>query len=232
MSDRQLQIHVTNDPTYVENGYTVYFRDGGPCWIIDPGLPPQAGQIVQFVREHSLEPVAIVLTHAHADHIGGIDEVRDNLGARDPVLAPGDRIGIPVYLAKEEWVALSDPMENLSGMMGPGFATKVTEPLDLRPGETIELDGSRWEILDTSGHSPGGRTLYCRKLGIAFVGDAVFAGSVGRVDFPHSDGDRLMRNIRERLMPLPDDTRVLSGHGPETTIGRERTTNPFIIHGL
>ena len=232
MSDRQLQIHVTNDPTYVENGYTVYFREGGPCWIIDPGLPPQAGQIVQHVREHALQPVAIVLTHAHADHIGGIDEVRDNLGARDPALAHEARIGIPVYLAQEEWVALSDPMENLSGMMGPGFSTKVTEPLDLRPGETIELDGSRWEILDTSGHSPGGRTLYCRKLGIAFVGDAVFAGSVGRVDFPHSDGDRLMRNIRERLMTLPDDTRVLSGHGPETTVGRERTTNPFIIHGL
>ena len=232
MSDGKLQIHITNDPTYVENGYTVYVREGGPCWIIDPGLPPQAGQIVQHVREHSLQPVAIVLTHAHADHIGGIDEVRDNLGARDPALALGAGSGIPVYLAKEEWAALSDPMENLSGMMGPGFSTKVAEPLDLRPGEAIELDGSRWEILDTSGHSPGGRTLYCRKLGIAFVGDAVFAGSIGRVDFPHSDGDRLMRNIRERLMTLPDDTRVLSGHGPETTVGRERTTNPFIIHGL
>ncbi len=232
MSDRRLQIHITNDPTYMENGCTVYFRDGGPCWIIDPGLPPQAGQIVRHVRQHSLEPVAIVLTHAHADHIGGIDEVRDNLGAQNPALARGVRIEIPVYLAKEEWAALSDPMENLSGLMGPGFATKVTEPLDLPPGETIELDGSRWQILDTSGHSPGGRALYCRELGIAFVGDALFAGSVGRVDFPHSDGDRLMRNIHEQLMTLPEETRVLSGHGPETTIGRERTTNPFIVHGL
>ena len=165
MSDDKLQVHITNDPTYVENGYTVYFREGGPCWIIDPGFPPQAGQIVQHIREHSLQPAAIVLTHAHADHIGGLDEVRDNLGARDPALELGAGIGFPVYLAKEEWAALSDPMENLSGMMGPGFSTKVTEPLDLRPGESIELDGSRWEILDTSGHSPGGRTLYCRELG-------------------------------------------------------------------
>lgn len=67
---------------------------------------------------------------------------------------------------------------------------------------------------------------------MAIVGDALFAGSVGRVDFPHSNGERLMRNIREHLMSLPDETRVLSGHGPETTIGRERTTNPFVVHGL
>ncbi len=220
MTEKKLRIHVTNDPTYVENGYTVYFRKGGACWIIDPGLPPQAGRIVEHVREKSLTPAAILLTHAHADHIAGVDEVREHLGA------------IPVHLAKEEWAALSDPKANLSGLMGPGFVTKVTDPLDLPSGETIDLEGSRWEILDTSGHSPGGRSLYCRELGIAFVGDAVFAGSVGRVDFPHSDGERLMRNIHKQLMTLPDETRILSGHGPETTIGCERTTNPFIVHGL
>lgn len=220
MADKALQIHITNDPMYMENGCTIYLREGGPCWIIDPGLPPQAGQIVRHVREKSLTPAAIVLTHAHADHIGGIDEVRDNLGE------------IPVYLAKEEWAALLDPMENLSARMASGIATNVTDPRDLQPGETLDLDGSRWEILDTSGHSPGGRSLYCRELGIAFVGDALFAGSVGRVDFPHSDGDRLIRNIREQLMTLPDETRILSGHGPETTVGRERRTNPFIVHGL
>ncbi len=220
MGEKELRIYITNDPTYMENGYTVYFGAGGPCWIIDPGLPPQAGQIVRHVRQESLEPAAILLTHAHADHIAGIDEVRDNLGP------------LPVYLAKEEWPALTDPMENLSASMGAGLATQVHDPLDLPPGHTLELDSTRWEVRDTSGHSPGGRSIYCKELGIVFVGDALFAGSVGRVDFPHSDGERLLRNIREQLMTLPDETRVISGHGPETTIGRERTTNPFILHGF
>ena len=220
MTDVTPHIHITNDPMYMENGYTVYLREGGPCWIIDPGLPPQAKQIIRHVRQHALTPAVIVLTHAHADHIGGIDEVRDALGL------------IPVHLAREEWAALTDPMENLSGLMGPGLVTQVDDPVDLPAHGTIELDGSRWRILDTCGHSPGGRTLYCADSKIAFVGDALFAGSVGRVDFPNSDGAKLMRNIQENLMALPDDTRVLSGHGPETTIGRERRTNPYVLHGF
>ncbi len=216
----KLHIHVTNDPMYMENGYTVHLRDGGPCWIIDPGFPPQPQQIAEYVRQHSLVPAAIVLTHAHADHIAGVDEVRELLGE------------LPVYLAREEWPALTDPMHNLSAYMGEGIRTNVHNPIDLPHGGTIELDGTTWKLLDVSGHSPGGRALHCAELNLAIVGDALFAGSVGRVDFPHSDGARLMRNIHENLMTLPDDTRVLSGHGPETTIGRERATNPFILHGI
>ncbi len=220
MTKTSLHVHVTNDPVYAQNGLIIYFQDGGPCWMIDPGLPPQAPQMIQHIREHDLKPQAIVLTHAHADHIGGIDEVRSAFDS------------LPVYLAKQEWQALSDPMENLSGLMGAGFKTDVTDPLDLPPGKTLTLGESSWTILDTSGHSPGGRTLYCAALETAIVGDALFAGSVGRVDFPHSDGDSLMRNIHANLMTLPDDTRVISGHGPDTTIGHERRTNPFILHGI
>jgi len=216
MMDRPLHIHITNDPAYMENGYTVYLRDSGPCWIIDPGFSPQARQIVRHVREHALTPAAIVLTHAHPDHIAGIDEVRNQLGR------------MPVYCAKEEWNALVDPFENLSALIGQPIVADVHDPLDLPAGGTIELDCSVWRISDTSGHSPGGRTFHCADLGIAFVGDALFAGSVGRADFPNSDGSRLIRNIRENLLTLPDSTRVLSGHGPETTIGHERRTNPFL----
>lgn len=216
----RLQIHITNDDVYVENGYTVSLRDGGPCWVIDPGLPPQASEILDYIHQHQLKPAAIVLTHAHADHIAGIDEVREAYP------------NLPVYLAREEWPALTQPKHNLSAYVGENLATRVTDPRDLQHGDELELDGTKWKVLDVSGHSPGGRALYCRELGVVIVGDALFAGSVGRVDFPHSSGERLMRNIKANLMTLPDETRVLSGHGPETTIGRERTTNPFVLYGI
>ncbi len=230
MTTKRLQIHVTNDPGFMVNGCTIHLREGGPCWIIDPGLPPQAKQIAQHVKDKSLTPQAIVLTHGHMDHIAGIDEVRELL-ATCPAEGGGCET-IPVHLAREEWPALSDPAHNLSDRVGVGVATRVRDPVDLPPGETLELDGTSWRILDTSGHSPGGRSFYCSELGIVFVGDALFAGSVGRVDFPHSDGPTLIRNIREHLMTLPEDTRVVPGHGPETTIGREKATNPFVISGL
>jgi glyoxylase-like metal-dependent hydrolase (beta-lactamase superfamily II) len=96
----------------------------------------------------------------------------------------------------------------------------------------MDLDGGTWRILDVAGHSPGGRALYCAEERVAIVGDALFQGSVGRVDFHNSDGEMLLKNIRGNLMTLPDDTRVFSGHGPATTIGRERNTNPYILHGF
>ncbi len=216
MTTRSLRIHVTNDALYMENGYTVSPSDSDVCWIIDPGFPPQAERIIHHVRRHSLQPAAIVLTHAHPDHIAGIDDVRATLGP------------LPVYLAKEEWTALKDPIANLSALIGQKLTTQVDDPKDLPPGAVLDLDGIVWDVLDTAGHSPGGRTLYSAELGIAFVGDALFAGSIGRIDFPHSDGQRLFRNLRDQLLTLPDETRVLSGHGPETTIGRERKTNPYL----
>jgi glyoxylase-like metal-dependent hydrolase (beta-lactamase superfamily II) len=215
-----VKYHITNDPMLIENAYTVYVRDGGPCWIIDPGLPPQAEQILDFVREHDLRPEAILLTHAHADHIAGVDELLAGTGQ------------IPVYLAREEWPMLADPKENLSVNLGMSVSISAADVRDLAAGMTLNLDGTEWLVGDVSGHSPGGRSLYCADQGIVIVGDGLFAGSVGRVDFHHSDPDRFIPNLRATLMSLPDETRVLPGHGPATTIGQERATNPFIIGGL
>lgn len=227
MNREELRIHVTNDPAYMENAFTLSLRDGGPCWIIDPGLQPQAQQISAYIREHDLKPEAILLTHGHLDHIAGVDELRQELTPPDSDLEP-----LPVLMAREEWAALSDPKENLSGAVGFPVRTEVTDPRDLIPDQTLKLDGTAWKILDTSGHSPGGRSFYCEAQQVVFVGDALFSGSVGRVDFHHSSAEQLLRNLHAQLMSLPDETRVLCGHGPDTTIGRERKTNPYITQGL
>lgn len=220
MSDATVQFYTTNDPVFGENGYIVYLRDGGRCWVIDPGLPPQAKQILEFINEHRLCLDAIVLTHAHADHIAGIDEVLAGTGQR------------PIYLAREEWPMLKDADENLSASLGMPITVAADEVRDLPVGMVLELESTQWVVGDVSGHSPGGRSLYCAEQALVIVGDGLFAGSVGRVDFPHSDAGKFLSNLRSTLMALPDDTRVLSGHGPETTIGTERVSNPFILHGL
>ncbi|NOT02957.1 MAG: MBL fold metallo-hydrolase [Phycisphaerales bacterium] len=212
--------HVTNDPFYAENGYVFYLNDAGPCWIVDPGLPPQASEMLAFMDARHLTPDAIVLTHAHADHIAGIDELLAVLGQ------------LPVYLAQPEWPMLADPRKNLSAGFGVPISAHPDEIRDLPVGGTIQLGPTAWEIGDVAGHSPAGRSMYCAEHGVAIVGDALFAGSVGRVDLPGGDGAKLIRNIRQTLLTLPDETRILSGHGPETTIAHERTTNPYLLHGL
>lgn len=204
------------EPMFAENAYLIWQTEGGACWIFDPGLPPSAERLLRLVDERRLRPSALILTHGHLDHIAGVPDV---LRAHP---------GLPVHIADVERIMLSDPDENLSGGYGVPITIDVPATIDLPPGGVIELEGVRWQILDTAGHSPGGRTLYCAGAGLALVGDALFAGSIGRTDFHHSDHDQLIRNIREKLLTLPGETRVYSGHGPATTIDVERRTNPFV----
>lgn len=210
------RVHGVVEPSFGENAYVVWLRDGGPCWLIDPGLPPSAEQLLAFVSRRRLTPDAIVLTHAHADHIAGIPEVLDAFP------------DLPTYLADEEAEFLVDPSENLSAAFGAGFTTPVPIRRDLTHGSTLSLGESLWQVLDTSGHSPGGRSLFCAAAGVVIAGDALFEGSIGRTDFHHSDPDALIRHIRTHLFALPDATAVHPGHGSATTIGVERRTNPYV----
>lgn len=211
-----IQIACFVEPSFGENAYVVSRRDRGPCWIIDPGLPPSAAQIIDHVRQRGLTPDSVVLTHGHADHIAGVPEVLSAFP------------DIPVRISIEARPALTNPTDNLSSDLGLPIRMDVTKILDLPAGAPLDLDGSTWHVLDTSGHAPGSRGLYCAAAGIVIVGDALFHGSIGRTDFHHSDHDTLIRNIKEWLFALPDETKVYSGHGPVTTIGRERGHNPFL----
>jgi len=194
------------------NGYVVH-AGGADCWIVDAGFEP--GAMIDAIVGQGLVPTQLLLTHGHIDHIAGIEAVRERWA------------DLPILIHDAERSYLTDPANNLSGPFGmPLTAPEATGTL--AAGQTLSISGFTFEIRHTPGHSPGGVTLYCERTGDAIVGDTLFAGSIGRHDFPHSDGEALMRSIREQLLSLPDETKVHPGHGPATTIGRERASNPFL----
>jgi hydroxyacylglutathione hydrolase len=205
---------------YATNCYIVAASapDGGevsdqPCWIIDASFLPEP--IVNTIRDKHLRPEAIILTHAHVDHIAGVAELRRAFP------------GIPVWMhsAEREW--LSDPVLNLSAMWGLSITAPGPDRL-LSHAEVLTLAGMPWRVLHTPGHSPGSISLVHDFSHTAIVGDALFNGSIGRTDFPGSSFDQLAASIRTHLYTLASETRVLPGHGPITTIGAERLSNPFV----
>lgn len=218
MTDQAPSVRIETfvEAMFGENSVVVSTRDGGPCWIVDPSFPPQCQQALAFIAEHELQLEAIVLTHGHADHIAGVEHVLH------------DHPDAPIWIGAEDDCMLTDPNANLSAPFGVQLVVPKSADMHLNSGDTVELDGTVWQVLDTSGHSPGGRSFYCAQAGIVIVGDALFAGSIGRVDFPGSSPQQLLDNIRDNLYTLPDETVVHTGHGPTTTIGAEKRTNPFV----
>lgn len=198
---------------YLTNCYLATVPGHAGCWIIDASFEP--GPIIDAVRDQGLHPELLVLTHAHIDHIAGVDEVRSAF-ADLPVV---------IHEAERDW--LDDPGLNLSALAGmPVTASGLSRTL--AHGDELTLGPTTWQVRHTPGHSPGGITLWHEASGQALVGDALFAGSIGRTDFPGSDFDTLARAIRTQLYTLPEQTRVYPGHGDPTTIGREALTNPFV----
>ncbi len=198
---------------FATNCYVVSEDGAAGCWIVDASFSP--GALVDYVRGAGLRPELIVLTHAHLDHIAGLDELREEFP------------GVPAVIHEAEKLFLEDAALNLSAGYGFPVSVRAAERT-VRGGEVLMLGGSSWKVLHTPGHSPGGITLYCAEAGIALVGDTLFHESVGRFDFPTSDEGDLKRSIREVLYALPEETRVLPGHGEETTVGHEKMGNPFV----
>ncbi len=187
--------------------------DSDACWIIDAGFVPDV--LIDYVRAQGLKPELIILTHAHADHIGGLDDLR----AAFP--------GVPTLIHEAEAHWLDDADLNLSNNFGMSLTFAPAER-ELKDGDTLELAGETWRVIHTPGHSPGSVSLYGDREDACFAGDTLFHGSIGRYDFPTSDGHQLFASIQQSLYNLPDHTLVLPGHGPPTVIGHEKLTNPHV----
>ena len=201
---------------FQENCYIIGDEDPGTGAVIDPG--DEAARIAMAVEQTGLEIGSIIVTHAHIDHVGA-------------VAALVDEYACPVLMHAE-----AEPMLNQlptqAMMMGLRFGKVPTVDLYIDDEEVLEVGDLRLRSLYTPGHAPGHLAFYVEDEDLVLSGDALFAGSVGRVDLPGGSMEVLMRSIEERLLTLPDETIVYSGHGPRTTIGDERVSNPFLQGGM
>ncbi len=198
---------------------------GGEAVIIDPGQDA-AEQVDKVCAEYGLTPVAVLLTHGHLDHTWNAAKVCETYG-------------IPCYIHAADRPMLSDPGKGLGRALGTMIGVmKFVEPekvIEFTDGEEVELAGLRFVVDLAPGHTQGSVLLGIDVPGgdenpvrICFAGDVLFQGSIGRTDLPGGDHQQLLDSIAAKLLPLPDDTVVLPGHGPQTTIGAERATNPFL----
>ncbi|HPD45377.1 MAG TPA: MBL fold metallo-hydrolase [Anaerohalosphaeraceae bacterium] len=188
--------------------------EAADCVVIDPGLA--AEELLAFLEAQGARPAAVLLTHGHVDHIAGVEAVR------------GRYPGVVTVVHAADAAALENPVANLSMMLGRAVTARPAEVVVKEEGP-VEYAGVRFDVLHTPGHTAGGVCFYSAQAGVVFAGDALFAGSIGRTDFPGGNYGQLIESIRGKLLVLPDETVVYPGHGPATTIGQERRSNQYLI---
>ncbi|WP_167613030.1 MBL fold metallo-hydrolase [Maribellus sediminis] len=198
-----------------ENSY-ILSDESGECIFIDPGFyyEEEYNEVRTYIDENKLKPVKITNTHCHFDHIMGVEFIRKEYN-------------VPFYGHAEDAFLIERSMSQAQ-MFGMEMGT--VGPLDhlLNEGETIQFGNSELEIIHVPGHSPGHLVFYSPNDKFIIAGDVLFYGSIGRTDLPGGDYNTLISGIKNKLFQLPDDTKVYSGHGPETTLGFEKSSNPFL----
>ena len=206
-----MNIETFTDLSFGTNSYLVWAEDSKKAVLIDAGLSTHL--ILEYLKANELELVAILVTHAHPDHIAGVADVAEATGA-------------DVYLHEIEIPAVKMMPEMMLAMLG---IEELKTPQDIKPltdGQVLELAGLTIKVLHTPGHSPGSTSFLIEDA--LFDGDLVFRGSIGRTDFPGGDFDALINSVREKVFVLDPDTKVYPGHMGSTTVGWEKRTNPFL----
>jgi hydroxyacylglutathione hydrolase len=208
--------------SFAANCYVLASAPGEECLIIDPGQDAEAG-IEEIIARYRLRPAAVLLTHGHIDHVWSVAPV---CGARN----------IPAYIHPADRALLSDPARGFPLRVGQQLLGGLTfsEPddvVELADGMTLDLAGVQLVVDHAPGHTPGSLTFRmpaAAEPGTLFSGDLLFAGSIGRVDLPGGDYATILESLARVCLPLPDETVVRSGHGPQTTIGTERASNQYL----
>lgn len=214
MSD-ELRIETIESMPFAQNTYVACLPASQECVVVDPGLEPDL--ILDHLRREKLMPAAILITHGHCDHIAGIPALKQAWPT------------CPVVIGRDDAGCLTDPQKNLSAQFGLPYQCEPADVL-LDDGQTYAAAGMEFETRTIPGHSGGHVVFVTRGLTtpVVFGGDVLFSGSIGRTDFPGGSFEVLTRGIREKLYTLPDDAIVYPGHGPATTVGQEKRTNPFV----
>jgi hydroxyacylglutathione hydrolase len=200
---------------FQENTYLI-INDKKQCWIVDPGMfdSTETNFMLQHIEQNGLQPQAIINTHAHIDHILGVNALKQ-------------QYGIQLGIHEKDMPVLNNAKQS-AAMFGFPLADAPTADFYIKEGEPLMLGEDMLEVRFTPGHSPGSIVFYYKEGGWLVGGDVLFSGSIGRTDLPGGNFDTLIDSIRTQLFTLPAETVVLSGHGPSTTIGREQTSNPFL----
>lgn len=202
---------------FMTNTYILYNEETMEGLVVDPSFTPD--HYIKAIQDKKIRLLSIFLTHAHVDHMAGMNELR--------CAFPDAKM----YMDKRDRPFLRDAERNLSSMF-PVPTLVDDADVWVKDGDEIETCGYTFRVIDTAGHTPGGISFYLQKEGIVFTGDSLFQGSIGRTDFPGGSMKELTGSIKKNLFSLPDSTVVLSGHGNQTTIGEEKRSNPFLTGGI
>jgi len=215
MNFSEIVIRPVLSAPFQEMGYVIHRKGETDCFVIDPGLEPE--NYLKLFENEGLNPIALLVTHGHGDHIGGIAAIRE------------EHPSAKIYIGTLDSEKLTDPVQNLSAAFGISLITPKADVL-LQDGDTLDLAGITLEVRHVPGHSKGHVVYWipAEPRGMVFVGDVIFQGGIGRNDFPDSEAAVQIPMIMSKIMTLPDDTIICPGHGDSTTVAVERRTNPYL----